>query len=56
MSKKDQKHTSKMSDSTTAIRELNLDEIKFVSGGVSDLGKYITEAVDEAISAAIGSR
>ena len=53
MSKKDQKHTSKMSDSTTAIRELNLDEIKFVSGGVSDLGKYITKAVDDAISAAL---
>jgi hypothetical protein len=56
MSKKDQKHTSKMSDSTTAIRELNLDEIKFVSGGVSDLGNHITKAVDEALSAAICSR
>ena len=38
-----------------AVRvELRDEEIEAVSGGVSDLGKYITKAVDEAISAAIG--
>jgi hypothetical protein len=29
-------------------------EVERVSGGVSDLGKYITKAVDDALSAAIG--
>jgi hypothetical protein len=29
-------------------------EVETVCGGVSDLGKYITKAVDDAISAAIG--
>jgi hypothetical protein len=28
--------------------------VETMSGGVSDLGKYITKAVDDAISAAIG--
>ena len=34
--------------------ELRDEELDAVSGGVSDLGKIITKAVDEAISAAIG--
>ena len=38
----------------SAIRELTDTEVESVCGGVSDLGKYITKAVDEAISAAIG--
>jgi hypothetical protein len=36
------------------VRELTDTEVESVCGGVSDLGKYITKAVDEAISAAIG--
>jgi hypothetical protein len=36
------------------MRELTDTEVEPVCGGVSDLGKYITKAVDEAISAAIG--
>jgi len=32
-------------------RELANDELDAVTGGVSDLGKYITKAVDHAISA-----
>ena len=36
------------------IRELIDTELDAVSGGVYDLGKYITKAVDDAISAAIG--
>ena len=36
------------------MRELIDSELEAVSGGVSDLGKYITKAVDDAISAAIG--
>ena len=36
------------------ILELIDSELEAVSGGVSDLGKYITKAVDDAISAAIG--
>jgi hypothetical protein len=31
-------------------RELAIDELDAVSGGASDLGKYITKAVDDAIS------
>ena len=31
--------------------ELSDTELDAVSGGVSDLGKYITKAVDEALSA-----
>ena len=34
--------------------ELRDEELDAVSSGVSDLGKIITKAVDEAISAAIG--
>jgi hypothetical protein len=37
-----------------AKRELLDSELDTVTGGVSDLGKYITKAVDDAISAAIG--
>jgi bacteriocin-like protein len=33
------------------VHELTDAELDTVSGGVSDLGKYITKAVDEAISA-----
>ena len=36
------------------MREPIDSELEAVSGGVSDLGKYITKAVDDAISAAIG--
>ena len=36
------------------VRELTDTEIETVCGGVYDLGKYITKAVDDAISAAIG--
>ena len=36
------------------MHELTDTEVEPVCGGVSDLGKYITKAVDEAISAAIG--
>ena len=36
------------------MRELTDMEVESVCGGVSDLGKYITKAVDDAISAAIG--
>jgi hypothetical protein len=36
------------------VRELTDTEVETVCGGVSDLGKYITKAVDDAISAAIG--
>jgi hypothetical protein len=36
------------------VRELIDAELDSVSGGVSDLGKYITKAVDDALSAAIG--
>jgi hypothetical protein len=36
------------------IRELIDMEVEAVVGGVSDLGKYITKAVDDALSAAIG--
>jgi bacteriocin-like protein len=35
-------------------RELTIDELDAVSGGTSDLGKYITKAVDDAIGAAVG--
>jgi hypothetical protein len=35
-------------------RELTDTELDTVCGGISDLGKYITKAVDEALSAAIG--
>jgi hypothetical protein len=34
--------------------ELLDSELDTVTGGVSDLGKYITKAVDDAISASIG--
>jgi hypothetical protein len=36
------------------VRELIDTELDAVSGGVADLGKYITKAVDDAISAVIG--
>jgi hypothetical protein len=36
------------------MHELTDTEVETVCGGVSDLGKYITKAVDDAISAAIG--
>ena len=36
------------------MRGLTDTEVETVCGGVSDLGKYITKAVDDAISAAIG--
>ena len=36
------------------VRELTDTEVESVCGGVSDLGKYITKAVDDALSAAIG--
>ena len=36
------------------MRELIDSELDAVCGGVSDLGKYITKAVDDAISAVIG--
>jgi len=35
-------------------RELIDTDLDAVCGGVSDLGKYITKAVDDAISGAIG--
>ena len=38
----------------TVCVELVDTELDAVCGGVSDLGKYITKAVDDAISAAIG--
>ena len=38
----------------TVCAELIDAELDAVSGAVSDLGKYITKAVDDAISAAIG--
>jgi hypothetical protein len=31
------------------VRTLKDDELEAVCGGVSDLGKYITKAVDDAI-------
>jgi hypothetical protein len=39
---------------TTFMHELTDTEVEMVSGGVSDLGKYITKAIDDALSAAIG--
>jgi len=36
------------------MRGLTDTEVETVCGGVSDLGKYITKAVDDAIGAAIG--
>ena len=36
------------------MRELTDTEVESVCGGISDLGKYITKAVDDAISAAVG--
>jgi hypothetical protein len=36
------------------VRELTDTEVESVCGGVIDLGKIITKAVGEAISAAIG--
>ena len=36
------------------MHELTDTEVETVCGGVADLGKYITKAVDDAISAAIG--
>ena len=36
------------------VSELTDTEVETVCGGVSDLGKYITKAVDDAISAATG--
>ena len=38
------------------MHELADTEVESVCGGVSDLGKYITKAVDDAISAAIGGK
>ncbi len=38
----------------SGMRELTNTEVESVCGGVSDLGKYITKAVDDAIGAAIG--
>jgi hypothetical protein len=38
------------------MHELTDMEVETVCGGVSDLGKYITKAVDDAISAAIGGK
>ena len=36
------------------MRELTDTEVESVCGGVADLGKYITKAVDDAIGSAIG--
>jgi hypothetical protein len=38
----------------TECDELLDSELDTVTGGASDLGKYITKAVDDAISAVIG--
>jgi hypothetical protein len=38
------------------MHELADTEVESVCGGISDLGKYITKAVDDAISAAIGGK
>jgi hypothetical protein len=38
-------------DLVAGVRELIDTELDAVCGGVSDLGKYITKAVDDAISA-----
>jgi hypothetical protein len=38
------------------MRELIDTELDAVCGGVADLGKYITKAVDDAISAALGGK
>ncbi|MCP3459352.1 MULTISPECIES: hypothetical protein [unclassified Bradyrhizobium] len=38
------------------MRELTDTEVESVCGGISDLGKYITKAVGDAISAAIGDK
>ena len=43
-----------MTINSTSPRELIDTELDAVCGGVPDLGKYITKAVDDAISAAIG--
>jgi hypothetical protein len=43
MSKKDEKHTSKTSNSPTDIRVLKLDEINFVAGGFAELGKIVIQ-------------
>ena len=43
-----------MTINSTSPRELIDAELDTVSGGVADLGKYITKAVDDAISAVIG--
>ncbi len=37
------------------MHELTDTEVESVCGGVSDLGKYITKAVDDAISAPAGA-
>ena len=37
------------------MRELTDMEVESVCGGVSDLGAYITKAVDNAIGAALGA-
>jgi len=49
--------TSKSRNPTQKALEVRIfkdDELEAVCGGVSDLGKYITKAVDDAISSAIG--
>lgn len=47
-----------MSKSAMEVRELtdelSGDELNTVTGGLSDLGKYITKAVDDAIGASSG--
>jgi hypothetical protein len=46
---------NELNESRQAERdELRDSELNTVTGGVSDLGKYITKAVDDAISAVIG--
>jgi hypothetical protein len=55
----DHNHTRKLADKVPESKITTTDELKDaeldkVSGGVADLGKYITKAVDDAISAAIG--
>jgi len=36
-------------EDASQVRELQDDELDIVTGGVSDLGKYITKAVDDAL-------
>jgi hypothetical protein len=47
-------HATLRMEVMSEMHELTDTEVESVCGGVADLGKYITKAVDDALSAAIG--